>query len=120
MSRYQPKWKVVRLLLVAVSAAWYLSLASMTQGYTDTAQELRIEVARKGAGKQVVISQGTKEWFMLVDVTPENTVILKQEKDHDRYVVDESETHDRPMMSDEVDAAITDYVNGVKTRAQKK
>jgi hypothetical protein len=120
MSGYQPQWKVVQFICVAVSAIWYLSLVSMAQGYTDTAQELRIEVARKGAGKQVVISQGAKEWFMLVDVTPENTVILKQEKDHDRYVVDESETHDRPMTSDEVDAAIADYVNSVKTRAEKK
>jgi hypothetical protein len=53
-------------------------------------------------------------------VTPENTVVLKQEKDHDRYLVDESETHDRPMPPDEVDAAITNYVNSVKTRVQKK
>ncbi|MEK9139476.1 MAG: hypothetical protein AAB308_00350 [Nitrospirota bacterium] len=120
MSQYQPQWKVVKLLFVVVSASWYLSLVSMAQGDTDTAQELRIEVTRKGAGKQVVISQEAKEWFMLVDVTPEHTVILKQEKDYDRYVVDESETHDRPMTSDEVDAAITDYVNSVKTRAQKK
>ncbi|CUS36477.1 hypothetical protein [Candidatus Nitrospira nitrificans] len=108
------------LLYVALSAAWYFAPVSMVQGSTDTAQELRIEVAGKGAGKQVVISQEAKEWFMLVDVTPENTVILKQEKDQDRYVVDESETHDRPMTADEVDAAITDYVNSVKTRARKK
>lgn len=57
---------------------------------------------------------------MLIEVTPENAVILKQEKDHDRYLVDESETHDRPMTADDIDAAITDYVNSVKARTQKK
>ncbi len=100
-----------------MSAAWYLVLVSTARG---SAEELHIEVIRKGAGKQVVISQGSKEWFMLIDVTPENAVILKQEKDHDRFLIDESETHDRPMTPDEVDAAITDYINSVKTRTQEK
>ena len=120
MNRSKLHSKVVWLLVVAMPAAWYLALVAKAQADTDTAEKLHIEVTRKGAGKQVVISQGAKEWFMLIDVTPENAVILKQEKDHDRYLVDESETHDRPMTSDEVDAAITDYVNSVKTRVQKK
>jgi hypothetical protein len=83
-------------------------------------EALQVEVTKKGLGKQVVISQGTKEWFMLIDVTPENAVVIRQEKDHDRYLVDESETHDRPMTPGEVDAAIADYVNSVKTRAKKQ
>lgn len=87
---------------------------------TETSDGLQIEITRKGAGKQVVLSQGAKEWFMLIEVTPENAVILKQEKDHERYLVDESETHDRPMTADDVDAAITDYINSVKTRVRKK
>lgn len=118
--RHKPHSKVVWLLFILMSAAWNLSLVSQVQAYAETAAQLQIEITRKGAGKQVVISEGAKEWFMLIDVTPENTVILKQEKDHDRYVVDESETHDRPMTADEVETAITDYVNSVKARAQKK
>ena len=82
--------------------------------------DLHIEITKRGLGKEVVISQGAREWFMLIDVTPENSVVLRQEKDHDRYLVDESETHDRPMTAGEVDAAITDYVNSVKARATKK
>jgi hypothetical protein len=81
--------------------------------------ELRIEITKKGLGKEVVISQGAREWFMLIEVTPENSVVVRQEKDHDRYLVDESETHDRPMTPGEVDTAIADYVNSVKTRAKK-
>lgn len=107
----------VARLLVVVGA---VSLAGGACSSTDTDEGLRIEITRKGAGKQVVLSQGAKEWFILIEVTSENAVILKQEKDHERYLVDESETHDRPMTVDEVDAAITDYVNSVKARIQKK
>ena len=82
--------------------------------------DLHIEITKKGLGKEVVITQGAREWFMLIEVTPENSVVLRQEKEHDKYLVDESETHDRPMTTDEVDAALTDYVNSVKTRAMKE
>ena len=82
--------------------------------------ELHIEITKKGLGKEVVITKGAREWFMLIEVTPENSVVLRQEKAHDLYLVDESETHDRPMTTGEVDAAITDYVNSVKTRAMKE
>ena len=82
--------------------------------------DLHIEITKKGLGKEVVITKGAREWFMLIEVTPENSVILRQEKEHHRYLVDESETHDRPMTTGEVDAAISDYVNSVKTRATKE
>ena len=81
--------------------------------------DLHIEITKKGLGKEVVITQGPREWFMLIEVTPENSVVLRQEKEHDKYLVDESETHDRPMTAGEVDAAIADYVNSVKARATK-
>ncbi len=83
------------------------------------ADDLHIQITKKGLGKEVVITQGTREWFMLVEVTPENTVILRQEKDRDQYLVDESETHDRPLAPIEVEGAINDYVNSVKARAVK-
>src|SRR5262245_58324895 len=82
--------------------------------------DLHIEIRKKGLVKEVVITQGGREWYMLIEVTPENSVVVRQEKKHDTYLVDESETHDRPMTSGEVDAAITDYVNSVKARATKE
>ena len=81
--------------------------------------ELQIAISKKGLGKEVVITQGVREWFMLVEVTPENTVIVRQEKDRDQYLVDESETHDRPLAPNEIDAAINDYINSVKARVPK-
>lgn len=79
-----------------------------------------VEVTKKGAGKEVVVRKGAREWYMLVEVTPDNTVIVRQEKEHDRYIVDESETHDRPFMAQEVDDAIADFVNSAKTQAAKQ
>jgi hypothetical protein len=86
----------------------------------SASNDLHVEITQKGLGKQVVITQGEREWFMLIDVTPENSVVLRQEKEHDTYHVDESETHDRPMTPGEVDAAIAEYVNSVKVRATKE
>lgn len=107
------------VVLIMAGSLFAVSLAKAGEQDLNSDDSLRIEITRKGLGKQVVISQGVKEWFMLIDVTPENAVVVRQEKDHERYLVDESETHDRPMTPGEVDAAIADYVNSVKTRARK-
>ncbi len=120
MSLPQSCFVVVVLLLAMSSVIWCGSRAGAAEPIADIGNDLQIEVTKKGAGKQVVISQGAKEWFMLIDVTPENAVVIRQEKEQDRYLVDESETHDRPMTAAEVDAAIADYMNSVKARVQKK
>lgn len=96
-----------------------LSVALTQTPLLAATDDLQIAVSKKGLGKEVVITQGAREWFMLVEVTPENTVIVRQEKDRDQYVLDESETHDRPLAPVEVDAAINDYINSVKARAPK-
>ncbi len=80
--------------------------------------DYRVEVTKKDLGKEVVITKGDKEWFMMIEVTPENTVIIRQEKDKDTYLVDESETHDRAMTKEEVTAAIDAFVNGVKSQGK--
>ena len=83
-------------------------------------QELQVEVTKKGLGKEVSIKRGNKEWFMLIEVTPENTVVVRQEKENETYLLDESETHDRPMTKGEVDVAIEDFINSVKTQVKRK
>lgn len=117
MSRRSPLTRRITTLLgIAFLGMGLLASPSVV----SASEDLHIEITKKGLGKEVVITQGTREWFMLIEVTPENSVVLRQEKEHDRYLVDESETHDRPMTPGEVDAAIADYVNSVKTRATKK
>jgi hypothetical protein len=108
------------IVLIMSGSLCSVPLAAAGEADMGSGEALQIEFTKKGLGKQVVISQGAKEWFMLIDVTPDNTVVVRQEKDRDRYLVDESETHDRPMTSGEVDAAIEDYVNSVKTRAKRQ
>lgn len=117
MSRRSPLiLRISTFLGIAVLGVGLLMIPSSVWASDD----LHIEITKKGLGKEVVITQGAREWFMLIEVTPENSVVLRQEKEHDTYLVDESETHDRPMTTGEVDAALTDYVNSVKARATKK
>ena len=85
-----------------------------------TESELQIDITKIGLGKEVVMTQGKKEWFMRVEVTPENSVIVRQEKQGERYLLDESEMHDRAMTPAEVDAAINDFINSVKTKQKVK
>ncbi len=82
--------------------------------------ELQVEVNKKGLGKEVVIKKGDREWYMMIEVTQDTTVVVRQEKDKDTYVLDESETHDRGMTKAEVDVAIEDFINSVKTQVKKK
>ena len=117
MARRSSLMRLVSTLIGIAILGVGLLTSPLTVGASD---DLHIEITKKGLGKEVVITQGAREWFMLIEVTPENSVVLRQEKEHDRYLVDESETHDRPMTTGEVDAAITDYVNSVKTRATEK
>lgn len=82
--------------------------------------DYQVEVTKKGLGKEAVVKKGDKEWFMMIEVTPENTVIIRQEKDKDVYLVDESETHDRAMTAGEVDTAIDAFVDGVTSQGKPK
>jgi hypothetical protein len=109
-------------LTVAVTACviWLAGLALSVHAADPAADELQIEVTKKGLGKEVVMRRGPKEWYMLVEVTPENTVVIRQEKENEAYLLDDSETHDRSMTPAEVDTAINDFINSVKTQQKKK
>ena len=104
-------------LLIATCAelSWVTAVPASGEG----TEEMQIEISKIGLGKEVVITQGAMEWFMRVEVTPENTVVVRQEKQGEQYLVDESETHDRSMTAAEVDGAITDFINHVKVKRQK-
>ena len=67
---------------------WVTGLAMgllISPSMVSASDDLHIEITKKGLGKQVVITQGAREWFMLIDVTPENSVVLRQEKEHETY-----------------------------------
>jgi len=128
MNRY--RIEPSRLLRLVASVTIVLCFGPSSPSSAGTADQvlsptagdegLHVEITKKGLGKEVTIRKGGKEWYMLVEVTPENTVVVRQEKDGDKYLVDESETHDRSLTKEEVDGSITDYVNSVKTQVKKR
>ncbi len=109
---------VLGLALLLNTAVVFDQWAQAADATAET--ELQIDITKIGLGKEVVMTQGKKEWFMRVEVTPENSVIVRQEKQGERYLLDESEMHDRAMTPAEVDAAISDFINSVKTRQKVK
>jgi hypothetical protein len=115
-------WFCLRLLLCTSVGLSFAGLSFMTAAPVSGqgSEEMQIEISKIGLGKEVVITQGVMEWFMRVEVTPENTVVVRQEKQGERYLVDESETHDRSMTAAEVDGAITDFINHVNVKRQAK
>jgi hypothetical protein len=119
----RPAIQVVAVLIICcVTPSFGLAFAadSVSDPASGSAQDLQIDITKKGLGKEVLLRHGVKEWFMLVEVTPENTVVIRQEKENDAYLVDESETHDRPLTATEVDTVIEDFVNSVKTQTKVK
>ena len=82
--------------------------------------ELQVQITKKGLGKEVSIKKGNKEWFMMIEVTADNTVVVRQEKENETFLLDESENHDRAMTQGEVDSAIDAFINSVKTRTKRK
>ncbi len=117
----QRPW-VLPMIRIGLGLALLLMLPVLGPGPATAAagEDLQIEVKKKDLGKEVVIRQGEKEWFMMIEVTPADTVIIRQEIDQGQYLVDESETHDRAMSPAEVDRAIEDFINSVKMRAKTK
>jgi hypothetical protein len=111
------------VLAMLVAVPWSILPAHAGDPATKPAaaeDELQVEVNKKGLGKEVVIKKGDREWYMMIEVTQDNTVVVRQEKDKDTYVLDESETHDRGMTKAEVDVAIEDFINSVKTQVKNK
>lgn len=111
--------------LIALLAFWSCGLPARVSAQTPAApaasgDELLVEVHKKGVGKEAVIHKGNKEWYMLVEVAEGTTVIIRQEKDGEIYLLDESETHDRALSGPEIDGVIEDFINSVKTRAKDK
>lgn len=106
----------VPLAVLLAVFAWAAPALAADQSGGD----YKVEITKKHLGKEVVITKGDKEWFMMIEVTPENTVVIRQEKEKDAYLIDESETHDRAMSPDEVTAAIDAFVNGVKSMGRFK
>jgi hypothetical protein len=85
---------------------------------SPSGDELHVEVTKKRLGKEVVMRKGGREWYMLIEVTEGTSVVIRQEKNGDTYIVDESETHDEAFSKTQVDAVIEAFINGVKSQTK--
>lgn len=115
-------WRASRTVRLALGVALTLSALS-TQVCAEAPQgdgAPDVEINKKGLGKEAIVRAGAHEWYLLVEVTPDNTVIVRQHKNGETYLVDESETHDRPFLTQEVDDAIRDFVSSAKAEAAQR
>ena len=84
------------------------------------AQDLQIEVTKKGLGKEVSLKHGPKEWFMLVEVTPENTVVISSGKRGMRRILVEvnkaKTSHWLVDVGPKFDTIIDDFINRSKPK----
>jgi hypothetical protein len=111
---------VLIVMLVAFSVEGIATVGPLGYAASTLEEEFQVEVTKKGLGKEVLIRRGSQEWFLMVDVSDTTSVVIRQEKNHDVYLVDESETHDHAMSKAEVDAAIEDFIKSVKLRAARR
>ena len=80
--------RIATMIVVMACLGWPVALFAAQPPADPPAQDLQIEVTKKGLGKEVSLKHGPKEWFMLVEVTPENTVVIRQEKENETYLVE--------------------------------
>ena len=74
-----------------------------------------IEIKKHSTGKEAVIRQGEKEWFIHIDVDQDRTMILRSESEKGRELNNQAEIVDRPMSNSEVDHLVNDFVSGIKS-----
>lgn len=74
-----------------------------------------VEIKKHSTGKEAIVRQGEKEWFIHIDVDQDRTMILRTESDKGKEITNQAEIIDRPMSNSEVDHLVNDFVSGIKS-----
>jgi hypothetical protein len=74
-----------------------------------------VEIKKHSTGKEAIIRQGEKEWFIHIDVDQDRTMVLRTESEKGREISNQAEIIDRPMSHSEVDRLLNDLVSGIKS-----
>jgi hypothetical protein len=74
-----------------------------------------VEIKKHSTGKEATIRLGDKEWFILIDVDQDRTMIIRTESVKGQELQNQPEIVDRPMSNAEVDLVINDFVSGIKS-----
>ena len=100
-------------LCAALSCALLVTWAPVSADPTAASPE--VEVKKHSTGKEAVVRQGEKEWFIHIDVDQDRTMILRTESDKGQELNNQAEIIDRPMSNSEVDRLLSDFVSGIKS-----
>lgn len=75
----------------------------------------QVEIKKLSTGKEATVRQGEKEWYILIDVDQDRTMIIRSESNAGKETSNKPEIVERPMSNSEVDHIIRDYVAGIKS-----
>lgn len=110
------RWRFARFT-VALGAV--LGSALLTAGAPTMADlalaSPEVEIKKHSTGKEAIVRQGEKEWFIHIDVDQDRTMILRTESDKGKEITNQAEIIDRPMSNSEVDHLVNDFVSGIKS-----
>ncbi|HLG43474.1 MAG TPA: hypothetical protein VI337_00515 [Nitrospirales bacterium] len=108
----QGRWFAAFMLAPALGVAL---LATPIARAGPAAGSLEVEIKKHSTGKEATIRQGEKEWYILIDVDQDRTMIIRTESIKGRETKNSPEIVERPMSHSEVDRIINDFVSGVKS-----
>jgi len=103
------KWAFGAILGAVLFAGGWPALAGPAASSPD------VEIKKHSTGKEAIIRQGEKEWFIHIDVDQDRTMILRTESDKGQELNNQAEIIDRPMSNSEVDRLLSDFVSGIKS-----
>jgi hypothetical protein len=106
------RWFAAFMLAPALGVAL---LATPIAQAGPTAGSPEVEIKKHATGKEATIRQGEKEWYILIDVDQDRTMIIRTESIKGRETKNSPEIVERPMSNSEVDRIINDFVSGVKS-----
>lgn len=81
----------------------------------SSAASPELEIKKHPTGKEATMTHGDKEWYILVDVDDNRTMILRTESKSGKETKNQSEVVERPMSNAEVDRVINDWASGIKS-----
>ena len=103
------------LLLLASTLGWSLLSWEIPQAAEMAVAAPQVEIKKHSTGKEATVRHGEKEWFILIDVDQDRTMIIRTESNKGKEINNTPEIIERPMSSGEVDRIINDFVSGIQS-----
>jgi hypothetical protein len=106
-------WRLATFMLAAGLGGTLLSTPITQAGPAAASPE--VEIKKHSTGKEATVRHGEREWFILIDVDQDRTMIIRTESIKGQETKNQPEIVERPMSNAEVDRVINDFVSGVQS-----